>query len=241
MAIDAWFPLIIYFVDLEDSALHKAGMIERIRELQAGAGAQRTSPDSAWTGDIHNVERIHSDPAFDWINRQVGHHAFEYLKTLGHDLAKFDVYFQRSWPVVAGKDQRVARHSHPNAHLSAVYYVAAPQQEGDGGELRFFNDGRPNELCPGIGSNMTGGYKEYNFTNFQSSVYKPTEGRLLLFPAKQAHSVDAHQSEEPRVSLSFDLVITSREGQSPGLYEFLMPPPSQWQKASRPTDEDHLC
>jgi uncharacterized protein (TIGR02466 family) len=237
MPIDAWFPLVVYFVDLEESATQKEPLIRRIDELQQGAGAQRTSSNSAWTGDIHNVERIHSDPAFDWLTGQVGYHALEYLKTTGHDLDKIDVYIQRSWPVLAGKSQRVARHAHHNAHLSAVYYVSAPPKE-QGGALRFFNEARPNEVCAGIGSGMTGAYREYNFTNYGSAEYAAVEGRLLIFPAKQSHDVEAHESDQPRVSLSYDLVLTSREEASPGLYEFLMPPPSAWKRVARRTADN---
>lgn len=232
MPIDAWFPLVIYYVDLETSAARKEALVKRVLELHKDAEPQRTSATSAWTGDIHNVERIHCDPAFDWITEEVGRHGFEYLKQLGHDLSRIDLHIQRAWPVIAAKNQWVAKHTHPSAHLSAVYYLASPHEK-QGGELRFLNESRPNELCPGIGSSMTGGYREYNFTNYQSASYQPVEGRLVIFPSKQSHDVVAHDSDEPRISLSYDLVITSREGASPGMYEFLMPPPSQWRKAVR--------
>lgn len=234
MPIDTWFPLVIYYADLEGSASRKAGLVQRIEELHRLAGAQRTSENAAWTGDIHNVERIHCDRAFDWITNHVAHHAREYLKKLGHDLGKIDIFIQRSWPIVSSKGQRVSRHSHHNAHLSAVYYVRVPET---GGELWFYNDAKPNEVSGGLGADMTGAYKELNFANFQSAFYKPVEGRLLFFPAKQAHAVEPHESDEPRISLSYDLVITSREDQSPGLHEFLMPPPSQWKRLPREEEE----
>ena len=192
MRIDAWFPLIVYYADLEEGASRKAGMMQRIEKLHQLSGAQRTSESAAWTGDIHNVERIHSDSAFDWITNQVAFHAREYLKKLGHDLGKIDIFIQRSWPVISSKGQRVSRHSHHNAHFSAVYYVKVPP-EGAGGELLFYNDAKFNEVSGGLGADMTGAYSELNFANFQSAIYKPVEGRLVLFPAKQAHAVDPHE------------------------------------------------
>ena len=232
MPTDAWFPLIVYYDDLEDSALHKASLLARITELHTQSGAQRTPENSAWTGDIHNVERVHCDPAFAWITQQVGRHAWEYLRTLGHDLDLIDLHIQRAWPVVSNKSQVVSRHAHHSAHLGAVYYVQVPT-EGEGGELRFHNEFRPNELAGGLAGDMTKGYSQSNYTNFQSAIYKPIEGRLMLFPAKQVHSVDPHTSDQTRIAMSFDLVLTSRRDRSPGEHEFLMPPPNQCQPVAR--------
>jgi Putative 2OG-Fe(II) oxygenase len=53
---------------------------------------------------------------------------------------------------------------------------------------------------------------------------------LMLFPAMQRHEVTTNETEELRVSLSFDIVITAAAGAPAGAYEFLTPPPEQWQK-----------
>ena len=80
---------------------------------------------------------------------------------------------------------------------------------------------------------MTAAYSKNTLTNFQSAAYRPIEGRLLVFPSKQPHAVDPHHSEAKRVSLSYDVVITSREDGSAGLREFLTPPPSQWKRVTQ--------
>jgi uncharacterized protein (TIGR02466 family) len=236
MALDVWFPLAIYYEDLPDSAQHNAALVARIKELFSASGERRTSTTTSWTGDVHNVDRLHLDPAFDWLTDQVGSHALQYLKTLGHDLKKTDIYIQRSWPVVGYKGQRVSRHAHHTAHLSAVYYVSAPKGAA-AGHIRFLNDYKPNEVSAGIGSTMTGGYFEANALNFASAVYEPTAGRLLLFPAKQTHEVEANQTDEERISISYDLVITSRGAADEGHHEFLMPPPAVWKQVSRSEPE----
>jgi uncharacterized protein (TIGR02466 family) len=207
-------------------------MLHAIDALRRNSGAQRTSPTSSWTGDVHNVDRIHLDPAFDWLTRQVGAQALEYLGALGHNLSKTDVYIQRAWPIVAARDQRVARHAHHTAHLSAVYYLAG-SRDAAGGQIRFFNDGKPNQVAPGIDSDMTAGYSEHHALNYGSAVYAPVPGRLILFPAKLSHSVEPNTTDDPRISISFDLVITSRGGAEDGRHEFLMPPPVLWSRVDR--------
>ncbi|WJY16471.1 TIGR02466 family protein [Pectobacteriaceae bacterium CE90] len=229
MAIDAWFPLAIYYEDLPEHGQYKAVYIERIKQLRAGSGEKRTAETASWTGDVHKVDGIHNDPVFAWLTQQIERHVLLYLKTLGHDLDKIELYIQRSWPVIANKGQWVSRHAHHNANLSAVYYVSIPK-EGDAGQTRFFNDKKSNELSNGIDSNMTEGYSEYNAFNYTHVNYYPTEGRLLLFPAKQPHDVLANQTDEERISISYDIIITARQNMGQATPEFLMPSPENWKK-----------
>ncbi|MEM8808430.1 MAG: putative 2OG-Fe(II) oxygenase, partial [Cyanobacteria bacterium P01_G01_bin.38] len=99
----------------------------------------------------------------------------------------------------------------------------------EAGCLVFFDDARLNEVSPGLGSENTDIIANWNYLNQDQAVYLPTEGRLLLFPAKQRHAVTMNHTEEKRVSLSFDIVLTSAPGEAAGTYEFLTPPPGQWQ------------
>src|SRR5262249_27355357 len=98
-------------------------------------------------------------------------------------------------------------------------------------------DHRPNELCGGIGSNNTNGYGQSNPFNYSSAEYPPLPGRIVIFPAQQTHSVDPHETNEERVSVSYDLVITSRGTADEGHHEFLMPAPSVWKRVARSEPE----
>jgi uncharacterized protein (TIGR02466 family) len=232
MAIDVWFPLAIYYYDLDDHHSYTEIYLNRIHSMREKSGKQRTKETASWTGDVHNVDQLHNDPVFSWLTEQIEYHALIYLRSLGHDLTKVDLYVQRSWPVVACKGQYVGRHAHHNANLSAVYYVKVPK-DGYAGQTRFYNEMRQNELSNGIGTNMTEGYSEYNPLNFQQANYDPCEGRLLLFPAKQSHDVAANATDEERVSISFDLIITAKSSQSQQSPEFLMPSPDNWKKVTQ--------
>lgn len=232
MPVDIWFPLAIYFADLAESAGHNVRMKNWIQSSFGAAGPKRTSESSAWTGDIHRVDQLHHVPEFAWLSGEVGRHAYEYLNILGHDLSRIDVHIQRSWPVVSHPGQSVGRHAHHTADLSAVYYISVPP--GNAGSTRFFNDSRQNELCGGLTTAMTSAYSTFNPLNYQSAAYAPLEGRLLLFPAKQTHDVLANESQGERISVSYDLILTSSPGSESDGYEFLMPPPSVWTRVPRP-------
>jgi uncharacterized protein (TIGR02466 family) len=229
MAIETWFPLAIYYADLPDAVQHRSAMLEAILALEAAGYERRAYFDMAWTGDLHGVQQIHLDPSFAWIVSQVEQHTVEYLTTLGVDLSQVSLYIQRAWPIVARQEQAVGDHMHNTAHVSAVYYVAVPDATmGDPGSLVFLDDARVNEVCPGLGSENTNIVDETNYFNQLQVAYPPVEGRLMLFPAKQRHGVTSNETEELRVSLSFDIVLAAAAGEAAGSHEFLMPPVQQW-------------
>jgi uncharacterized protein (TIGR02466 family) len=230
MPIEAWFPLAIYYEDLDNAAEHQQHLLATVLELEKST-ERLAYPDRAWTGDLHGVQQIHQDPRFAWIVDCVQIHTTQYLEDLGVDLSQVDMYIQRGWPIVSRPQQSVGAHCHNTAHLSAVYYISVPESEtADPGSLVFFNDARVNEVCPGLGSENTDIVEEDNYFNQLQVAYAPVAGRLMLFPAKQRHGVTTNETTELRLSLSFDLVLTAAAGAPAGAYEFLTPPPQQWRK-----------
>jgi uncharacterized protein (TIGR02466 family) len=232
--IDTWFPLAIYQADLADAPSHKRGLMKAILALEESGFAPRNFPEMAWTGDLHGVEQIHADPRFAWVVQQVEANTLAYLTALGVDLNQIDLYIQRGWPVVSRSGQEVGEHCHNTAHISAVYYVSVPNSGSDeSGCLVFYDHARMNEVSPGLGSENTDIILDWNQLNQDQAVYLPTEGRLLIFPAKQRHAVTMNHTDEVRLSMSFDIVITAKVGAAAGSYEFLTPPPTQWQRFGR--------
>lgn len=231
MPIETWFPLAIYYDDLPEAPTYQQQLLDTVLQLREGI-EPRHYPEMAWTGDLHGVEQIHIHPAFSWIVEQVEWHVAIYLQELGIDLSKVDLYIQRAWPIVSGTEQEVGAHCHNTAHISAVYYIKVPEETADPGSLVFFNDARVNEVSPGLGSENTDIVDADNYLNQLYTAYVPVEGRLLIFPAKQRHAVTMNETDELRVSLSFDIVLTAT-GKAAGDYEFLTPPPNQWKKFKR--------
>jgi uncharacterized protein (TIGR02466 family) len=230
MPIETWFPLAIYYDDLPDAAKHQQQLLATVLQLEQTGADRRNYPEMAWTGDLHGVEQIHLNPDFRWIVEQVEQHTAIYLQELGVDLSQVDLYIQRGWPIVSRTEQEVGAHCHNTAHISAVYYIQVPPADiCDPGRLVFYNDARVNEVSPGLGSENTDIVDGDNYFNQLYTAYMPVAGRLLLFPAKQRHSVTMNETEDVRVSLSFDIVLTAN-GEAAGAYEFLTPPPGQWQK-----------
>jgi uncharacterized protein (TIGR02466 family) len=235
MPIEPWFPLAIYYADIDNAAAHKDTLVDNILKLEAENGyKRRIADDIAWTGDFHGVGAIHENPQFAWIVKEVESHVFQYLEALGVDLNKIDLYIQRAWPIVSRETQAIPPHSHHNAHVSAVYYVSIPE---DGtlksGAFTIYNSASFNEIITGIGDKHTDAIKNKNPFNYEQGFYAPKEGRVLIFPSKQRHGVEANQTGEVRISLSFDIFVTSSERGNAALHEFLAPSPNQWKKVEK--------
>jgi uncharacterized protein (TIGR02466 family) len=238
MPIETLFPLAIYYADLADAPKHQQQLVEAVLQLEQTGAERRNYPEMAWTGDLHGIEQIHTNPYFRWIVGQVEYHTTIYLQELGVDLSKVDLYIQRAWPIVSRTEQEVGAHCHNTAHISAVYYIRVPTSDTyDPGRLVFFNDARLNEVSPGLGSENTDIITEDNNFNQLHTAYEPVAGRLLLFPAKQRHAVTMNETDELRISLSFDIVLTATKAAA-GAYEFLTPPPHQWQRFNSQINSD---
>jgi uncharacterized protein (TIGR02466 family) len=104
--------------------------------------------------------------------------------------------FTGAWSVRLRSGGHHADHVHPQGWLSSACYIALPPTIGSGldetdraGWLRF---GRPSfATTPPLGADRH---------------VKPERGRLVLFPAYMWHGVEPFESEEPRLSVAFDVV-----------------------------------
>ena len=231
MPIDKWFPLAIYYADLPDAEKQNVELKKAILQLLDGSDVQAENPNSAaWTGDVNGVGQIHSDPRFAWLVDQVELHCMEFLEALGLDLGKIALYIQRAWPVVSRPGESVAVHAHHNANVSAVYYVDIPEgvDPSTAGVFVLHNKHSQNEVQTGIATISTKAISDWNDLNIKTAMYLPLPGRLLIFPAKQPHSVATNKSDGMRISVSFDIVMTASKRAGKDTLEFLAPPPDRW-------------
>ncbi|HPQ94945.1 MAG: hypothetical protein KDI44_00865 [Thiothrix sp.] len=237
MPVDTWFPLAVYYTDLEGAGQHNPAMRAAILALEQAAGEHRFA-GMAWTGDVHGIGQLHADPRFAWLVQQVEQHCLEYLRQLGHNMTILELYIQRSWPVISRTDQRVGAHAHHTANISAAYYVSVPDVEDRSlaGNFVLHNMAEQNELQQGMATPGTNAVAHWNALNCKQVFYQPLPGRLLLFPSRQSHSVEPNQTAQERISVSFDIIMAARRGMGRETPEFLPPPPDQWQPFGAASD-----
>lgn len=104
-----------------------------------------------------------------------------------------------SWVNFFTRNQTEQEHTHYGNFLSGCYYVNAPEGSG----LFCFPDPvRERQMWRGVFMKE----KEYeNILNVNSSSYKPERGKLLLFQSWMPHSVLKNNSDEPRISIAFNV------------------------------------
>ncbi|WP_233132947.1 TIGR02466 family protein [Synechococcus sp. MW101C3] len=228
--IQPLFPLALGRQQLRPDPLDSALMLQEALQLR-GAANGNPSEGCAWTGDLNDAWQVHRRPAFGWLVTQLELAAPAYLRALGFDTEQIDLHLQRAWPVVSEPGQAVGRHHHPNAHLSAVYYITG---DGSGrcGCLRLFPHRQMNELVPGLAVGHSGPITPDHPLNAPWQDVAPQAGLLVLFPASTDHAVLPNEDDERRCSVSFDLFLSARSSSSHPP-EFLAPHPGAWTPFAR--------
>jgi uncharacterized protein (TIGR02466 family) len=110
-----------------------------------------------------------------------------------------DLEITGCWATVLAQGARHEAHMHPNNFLSAVYYL----RTHPGADTINFHD--PRSQTSIIRPPVT----ELTAQNTDQVVVRVANGTLLMFPSYLEHSVDATESAEERISISFNIMFAS--------------------------------
>jgi len=92
-------------------------------------------------------------------------------------------------------------HVHPGCMISGVYYVSVPPESG---KIKFINP------CSYIYYDWNEQlFEEWNEYNSHIWWLPVVENNLYLFPSWLKHEVTLGKSKEPRISISFNLVVNN--------------------------------
>ena len=110
---------------------------------------------------------------------------------------KHDVipYITQSWANYTKKGQWHHKHEHPNSFISGVFYV---QAQKDIDKIYFYKIGYQQIKLP------TDNYNLYNSDSWWLGV---ETGQLILFPSHLTHMVQTVQTDETRISISFNTFL----------------------------------
>ena len=222
MALESWFPTVIFYEDLDPPDEVHTDMLEYVDGfLEKYKDEFKDSDTGNITGDVHNDYLLHHNPIFYWLNQQISDAAGIYLAALGADTKNLSVYAQKSWPVVCKRNNGMVNgHTHKNSMLSVVYYLKC--EDNDSGKIYFEN---PNTLLDDIALTFPN-TSELNFTQCH---YAPVEKRMIMFPSNLEHSVEPFNGIDNRYSISYDLTVVAKEDCDKD-NEFLITDPSLWGK-----------
>ncbi|MHC4708230.1 MAG: putative 2OG-Fe(II) oxygenase [Planctomycetota bacterium] len=219
------FPLSIYQDRLEIDADYRSRLIDEIIEM--GNHDANKKLGFSWTGDVHAIDCIHREELFQKLFQGFSKTLLGYVENLGISPQKIDLYYTRSWATISRENESIAPHAHVQSHISLVYYLKKPANTGG---IIFSHDSPPNEFSPSlfhIQMLKSGVLTKDSPLNCKSVLIDPIEGDIIVFPSKTRHGTQDNQTQDLRISISSDIVVTLREAQN---VEFLMPNVDQWQR-----------
>jgi len=149
------------------------------------------------------------NPAVAWLKQCIHKSAVDYCRRAG---MRYDVEWSlQGWANVNRLGDYHDPHNHPHAYLSGTYYVRVPTSRAP---LRNRADVRPGCITfydPRTAANMNAIANDPQIE--PELTVSPKPGMILLWPAFLMHFVHPNLSDEPRISVSFNLVV-----RNPGEY-----------------------
>ena len=106
-----------------------------------------------------------------------------------------------AWANINGKGDYNKEHNHPDCHLAGVLWVKAPENSGD---IKFL---APQDFQTFLEiESYTEEFKE-SCNYYHAYTYPPKEGSLLIFPSHLSHLVEENESNDDRISFSFNIKL----------------------------------
>ena len=164
-------------------------------------------------------DNLHKDKNYTSLFSHIKKDIQSFFQAKGYSNKKFNVHITKSWATYTIKNQHIASHKHTASHFSFVYYVRNEEM----GNIRF-----EKELAAQTGLFIppTDEYiVDWNQFNFSSYIIPVKTGDFLIFPSGLLHYTEINNKEEPRISISGDILLTMKPGVKT---EHCIPHPSGW-------------
>ena len=175
----------IYHSTLSNEQIKKQ-LLKIVYDLEENVESNKKTNEGGYQKDL-NCRDLFSDLISEDL------HKYERLLNLNKKL-KLD----NLWCNINYKNSYNVSHVHPEVHFSGVYYLKTPKNCG---KLIFTN---PNTFVR-MHSEME---QASEHPDFKSHFYiEPVQNLLLIFPSYLLHEVAINNSNEKRISISFNLCI----------------------------------
>ncbi len=186
----------IFEFDLEGFGEYQAQIIHAIQEERANASGVNRSNQGGW----HSASTLykHKDPSLVWLTDQLYKMSCLSLAKEQGSQAQQAV-MSACWANVNEFGDWNAPHAHIPAILAGVCYISVPENNSErsdasgDGDIIFINP-----VAYGA---------QYNRPPITS--YAPKEGKVFIFPGFLLHMVAPHFSSGARISVSFNIRLSS--------------------------------
>lgn len=188
---NVFFPTIVANVQNKDHDSISLKLVKHCLEIQ-----QKTpSGGEGWiSNQTYNTSNgrheIFYDDVFKELNEWVINNVHKYCKHLNINTEKLNN--SGSWFNIYKKYNYQEKHVHPNSIISCIYILCAPS-----------NTAKIHLLSP-LNDMFHVNYLEHNQNNTRDISCESKPGMLLIFPSYLPHSVARYDSEDLRISLSYN-------------------------------------
>jgi uncharacterized protein (TIGR02466 family) len=142
-------------------------------------------------------------PAAQWLTECVNKTVVDYLRRQGMD---YDINWSlHGWANVNRFGDYHDLHNHPHSYLSGTYYVALPESAPKAGSRDDLTPGAISFYDARPQANMTAIRGDAQVS--PQYTIQPKPGTILLWPSFLMHLVHPNLSAEPRISVSFNVVL----------------------------------
>lgn len=171
-------------------------------EMQKNTDGIQSSNYNGW----HSERNLHliNHPLMQWLGRRISLTAIQAIqKLLGED-TEVDIRLREVWANINESGGWNVPHIHP-VRWAGVLYVAGesvvPEKDDRKAKLKI-NEGDTVFINPVSEATF--------FGQPQNAPYSAEPGHLLLFPGYLLHMVVPHNTDEPRITIAFNIDMVNR-------------------------------
>ena len=185
------FPTPIYIFDIKDKSLNTQLEKDVINWMNKDKGISRTNV-KGW----HSTTDMHTKPEYARLVKALYEAQNKIYQEENYESEPF---LGNMWANVNPTGGYNRAHLHPNCTWSGVYYIKTPEKCG---ELKLKD--------PRTGAEMSSPKMKKSNTLperlWREVTYIPVAGRCIMFPAWLIHCVEPNDSNDIRISVSFNFL-----------------------------------
>ena len=184
------FPTPIYILDIKDKNLNAQLERDVISWMNQDKGIKRTNI-KGW----HSTTNMHERPEF----KRLVNALYEAQKKIYiEEHLESEPVLGNMWANVNPPGGMNRAHQHPNSLWSGVYYIKAEEKSG---QLKIDD---PRAAASMVRPKQKSG--ELSSRLWRETHYEPVAGRCIMFPSWVMHCVDPNESNDIRISVSFNFL-----------------------------------
>ena len=190
------FPSSVHLIDIENYDVVKDESLSFIyKEKENNSSSIFNTNVGGWQSDsyYHQWDNIIKKI----VDKGVSKHSEFYL-----DYKKLE--YSALWFNINKKGNYNYSHQHPRCDLSGVLWIKTPPNCGITAFESLHSYIADNHL-----ESLNEEYK-YDTKNYSEYNFNPMEGRMIIFPSYLRHQVEPNESDDERISVSFNLDIVNR-------------------------------